>query len=72
MKDSQKRVIVKVIKGNINKALKVFKTKVKVVGILEEVKDRKEYKKPTTVKRKKMQDAKRKQQKINNEEKELN
>ena len=37
-----------VIKGNINKALKIFKTKFKQTGILKEVRERKNYIKPTT------------------------
>ena len=37
-----------VIKGNINKALKIFKRKFKQTGILKEVRDKKSYTKPTT------------------------
>ena len=52
----------KVIKGDINRALKRFKSATMDSGHLEELKERKEYKKPTTVKRKMMKDAIRKQQ----------
>jgi ribosomal protein S21 len=52
----------KVIKGDINRALKRFKSATLDSGHLEELRERKEYKKPTTVKRKMMKDAIRKQQ----------
>lgn len=48
---------VKVVNGNIELALKIFKRKVKDSGKLEELKARKEYIKPSAVKRKKMQQA---------------
>ena len=51
----------KVIKGDINRALKRFKSATMDSGHLEELKERKQYKKPTTVKRKMMKDAVRKQ-----------
>ena len=51
----------KVIKGDINKALKRFKSATMDSGHLEELKERKQYKKPTTVKRKMLKDAVRKQ-----------
>ena len=51
----------KVIKGDINRALKRFKSATLDSGHLEELRERKEYKKPTTVKRKMMKDAVRKQ-----------
>jgi|TARA_R110000822_G_scaffold61319_1_gene151799 ribosomal protein S21 len=51
----------KVIKGDINRALKLFKSKTINSGHLEELKERKEYKKPTTVKRKMLKDAIRNQ-----------
>lgn len=47
----------KVIKGDINRALKKFKSVTLESGHLEELRERKEYKKPTTVKRKMKQDA---------------
>ena len=52
----------KVIRGDINKALKRFKSTTMDSGHLEELKERKEYKKPTTIKRKMLKDAIRKQQ----------
>ena len=51
----------KVIKGDINRALKRFKSVTIDSGHLEELRERKQYKKPTTVKRKMMKDAIRKQ-----------
>ena len=48
---------VKVVNGNIELALKTFKRKMKDSGKLEELKDRKEYIKPSAVNRKKMQQA---------------
>ena len=47
----------KVIKGDINRALKRFKSATIESGHLEELKDRKQYTKPTTKKRKMMKDA---------------
>ena len=41
-----------VIKGNINKALKQFKRKFKQTGVLKEVRERKNYIKPSSKKRK--------------------
>ena len=40
-------LIIPVVKGNINKALKLFKRKFKQTGILKEVRERKSYTKPT-------------------------
>ena len=48
---------VKVVNCNIELALKAFKRKLKDSGKIEELKDRKEYIKPSAVKRKKMQQA---------------
>ena len=50
----------KVIKGDINRALKRFKSATAESGHLEELRDRKQYTKPTTKKRKMMKDAVRK------------
>lgn len=50
---------VRVVNGNIELALKAFKRKMKESGKLEELKARKEYLKPSAIKRKKMDDAKR-------------
>ena len=41
-------LIIPVVKGNINKALKQFKRKFKQTGILKKVRDKKGYTKPTT------------------------
>ena len=46
---------VPVIKGNLNKALKIFKRKFKQTGILKEVRERKNYIKPSLNKRKQKQ-----------------
>jgi len=60
MKNS--KAYVKVMKGDINKALKKWKSKVIESGHLEELKDRREFLKPSIIKRKKMKDAIRTQQ----------
>ena len=41
-------LVIPVIKGNVEKALKQFKRKFKQTGKLKEVRDRKSYTKPTT------------------------
>ena len=51
----------KVIRGDINKALKRFKSATLDSGHLEELRERKQYTKPTTKKRKMMKDAVRAQ-----------
>ena len=58
-----------VIKGNINKALKQFKRKFKQIGILKEVRERKNYTKPSTKRRKQKEKAilKRKYKEKNDE-----
>ena len=48
---------VRVVNGNIELALKMFKRKMKDSGKLEELKYRKEFLKPSAIKRKKMQQA---------------
>ena len=45
----------KVVNGNIELALKAFKRKMKESGKLEELKERKEFLKPSAIKRRKMQ-----------------
>jgi len=50
---------VKVIGGNLEPALRLFKKKMKDSGKLEELKARKEFLKPSVIKRRKMQLAKR-------------
>ena len=58
-----------VIKGNINKALKIFKRKFKQTGILKEVRENKNYIKPSTKRRKQKEKAilKRKYKEDNDE-----
>ena len=60
MKNS--KTTVKVIKGNIQQALKKFKNKTMDSGHLQELRDRQQYLKPSVVKRKQKKDAIRKQQ----------
>jgi ribosomal protein S21 len=55
-------VSVKVIKGDINRALKKFKRGVMDSGHLLELRERKEYTKPTTLRRKQKLQAIREQQ----------
>ena len=50
-------LIIPVVKGNINKALKQFKRKFKQTGILKEVRERKNHIKPTTKRRKQKEKA---------------
>ena len=47
----------KVVNGNIEAALKFFKRQVKESNVLQELKDRKEFIKPSAVKRKQKMDA---------------
>jgi small subunit ribosomal protein S21 len=56
-----KNVIVKVRNGDLNRALKIFKKKVNEFGILQEVKNRQEFIKPSAIKREKKKQAIRKQ-----------
>jgi small subunit ribosomal protein S21 len=56
-------VSVKVIKGDINRALKKYKRRVNDSGHLLELRERKYYTKPTTIRRKAKQQAIREQQK---------
>ena len=58
---SKKLVTVKVRKGDINRALKRFKRAVMDSGHLFELKERQEYTKPTTIRRKQKQKAIRNQ-----------
>ena len=51
----------KVINGTIEAALKFWKRQVKESNVLQEVKDRKEFIKPSAVKRKQKMDAIRKE-----------
>ena len=59
MKNS--KVKVKVVKGNIQQALKKFKNKTMDSGHLQELRDRQQFLKPSVVKRKMKKDAVRKQ-----------
>lgn len=61
-KEKQGLVSVKVIKGDINRALKKYKRRVNDSGHLEELRDRKTYTKPKTVRREQKQQAIRQQQ----------
>ena len=46
-------IIVKVVDGNINKALKRYKNRAKSVKIIQQLREHKEYEKPTSKRRKK-------------------
>ena len=63
MSNKKSLVTVKVIKGDINRALKKYKRRVNDSGHLLELRERKYYTKPTTVRRKAKQQAIREQQK---------
>ena len=54
-----------VIKGNLNKALKLFKKKFKSTGIVKELRERKQYSKKSTKKRLIKQKAIHKQKYLN-------
>ena len=58
-----------VVKGNINKALKLFKRKFRNTKMLKEVRERKNYTKPSTKRRKQKEKAilKRKYKEDNDE-----
>ena len=69
---STKKVIVEVRNGDVNRALKLFKRKTMDSGHLQEVRDRKQYTKPTTVRRKQKQKAIRMNQlNLKNQDKEI-
>lgn len=57
MGKSKARVSVEVRKGDINRALKIFKRRGFDSGHIQELKDRKTYTKPTTSKRREKQKA---------------
>ena len=58
MRKQKKGIVeVKVIKGDINRALKKYKRKVNDSGHLMELRDRKTYTKPKTIRRKEKMDA---------------
>ena len=58
---SKKLVTIKVRNGDINRALKIFKRAVMDSGHLFELRERQEYTKPTTIRRKQKQKAIRNQ-----------
>ena len=64
MSKGKKLVSVKVIKGDINRALRKFKRGVMESGHLQELRERQTYTKPKTVRRKQKLQAIREQQKI--------
>jgi|SaaInl59LU_5_DNA_1037362.scaffolds.fasta_scaffold02569_6 ribosomal protein S21 len=61
-------LIIKVEKGNIEKALKSFKYKVNKTGQTKALREGKDYTKPSAAKRVKLQKAKYVEQKFNNPE----
>lgn len=63
MSNKKSIVSVKVIKGDVNRALKKYKRLVNDSGHLLELRERRYYTKPTTVRRKAKQQAIREQQK---------
>ena len=63
MSKKKSLVSVKVIKGDINRALKKFKRRMNDSGHLLELRERKYYTKPTTIRRKQKLQAIREQQK---------
>ena len=60
---------VPVIKGNLNKALKIFKKKFKSTGVVKELRERQKFEKNSTKKRIKKQKAIHRQNYLNNLEK---
>lgn len=65
MSKRPKLVSVEVRKGNIQKALKLFKRKVDDSGHLQWIRNNQQYTKPAVARRKQKQQAVREQQKIN-------
>ena len=61
---------VPVVKGNLNKALKIFKKKFKNTGVLKELRNRKQYTKKSRKKRLLKDKAIYKQKYLNNKENE--
>ena len=55
-----------VVKGNLNKALKIFKKKFKSTGVIKELRERKQYTKKSTKKRIEKDNAIYKQKYLNN------
>lgn len=61
-------IIVKVVNGNIEKALREFKKKCLNTKLLSEIKERQFFKKPSVIKREKLNKAKYVQKKYKNYE----
>lgn len=61
-------IIVKVINGNIEKALREFKKKCLSTKLMNEIRDRQFYTKPSVIKREKINKAKYIQKKYRNNE----
>ena len=59
---------VPVIKGNLTKALKIFKKKFKSTGVIKEIRERQHYKKKSTKKRLVKDRAVYKQKYLNNKD----
>ena len=57
MKNKQIKVRVEVVKGSIDRALSAYKRKLIRSELLQEIRDRRYYTKPTTVRRKQKMDA---------------
>lgn len=60
---SMRGIVVEVIDGNVEKALRKFKKKVSDSGVLQELREREFYEKPTTARKKAASAAKRRWQK---------
>ena len=61
---------VPVVKGNLNKALKIFKKKFKSTGVVKEIRERQQYTKKSTKRRLIKDKAKFKQKYLNNQDNE--
>ena len=61
-------LIIKVQKGNINRALKQFKRKFRNTQVLKELRERKYYTKPSLKRRREMDEAIRRSKKQQNDE----
>ena len=63
---------VSVVKNNLNKALKIFKKKFKSTGVIKELRERQQFTKKSTKKRKQKDKAIRKQNYLKNNESKIN
>ena len=61
-------LIIPVVKGNINKALKQFKIKFKKTGVLNELRERKQYTKPSLKRKLEKENSIRKRKKQQEDE----